>query len=215
MMLSSAGSLLQAFRRPGYLQSAAPLALHDLDTGDLVLFSGRTPAARLVQGVTGSYWSHVGLIVRLPEEDEPLLWECTRASQVADILYGQPLDGVQLVSLSAKVEAYSGEVAIRRLLDAGAGHTRYQRLQPLMRDWHARPYCNFAVKRLRVWGGGKKAAHWRHGGFCSEFVAEVYKRLRLLPRGLRTQDVVPRDFSPDTGLPLLRGQLSPVCLLRL
>lgn len=59
-------ALLGALRRPAYLKDAVPLRLQEPDTGDLVLFSGRSLAARLVQGITGSYWSHVGIVVRLP-----------------------------------------------------------------------------------------------------------------------------------------------------
>lgn len=204
---------MRAFRRPAYLDEAVPLQLQELDTGDLVLFSGRTLSARLVQGFTGSYWSHVGLVVRPPGE-EPLLWESTRASCLPDLRLGQPLDGVQLVPLANKIASYPGEVAVRRLLDAGAGFGRYQRIRPLMWHWHARPYSNFVAKKLQAWWRGQEAAHWRHGGFCSEFVAEVYKHLRLLPPQLPSMDFVPRDFGPEAALPLCRGRLSPVWLLR-
>lgn len=56
-----------AFRRPSFLDAHATARPGELKTGDLVLFSGRTFAARLVQGFTGSYWSHVGIVVRLHE----------------------------------------------------------------------------------------------------------------------------------------------------
>lgn len=205
--------LLGAFRRPAYLKDAAPLRLQELDTGDLVLFSGRSLAARLVQGVTGSYWSHVGIVVRLPGHAEPLLWEATRASGVADIHRQECFDGVQLVSLARKLASYRGEVAVRRLLDAGSGSLRYQCMRPLIQALHARPYCNVVVKRLRIWWRGIEAAEWRHGGFCSEFVADVYKHLHLLPPHRPSIDFLPRDFGPEALLRLRRGRLSPVCLL--
>jgi hypothetical protein len=206
--------MLSVFRRPSYLAEALPVPLAELDSGDLVLFSGRGFSARLVQGFTGSYWSHVGLVLRLPGHDGPLLWEATRASPLADIHYGTIFDGVQLVSLAEKLAHYPGEVAVRRLLDAGTGRSRYRSMQPLLRQWHARPYCNFVVKKLLAWRSGRDAAHHRHGGFCSELVAEVYKHLQLLPSGKPSIDYMPGDFAPEAPLPLLRGSLSRPLLLR-
>ncbi len=204
--------MLSAFQRPPYLVETAAVSLAELETGDLILFSGRTLAARLVQGLTGSYWSHVGLVVRRPGR-EPLLWEATRASKLADIHFGIAFDGVQLVSLAAKLASYPGETAVRRLLDAGSGRSRYRSVQPLVRQWHARPYCNFAVKKLLAWWHGLEAARRHQGGFCSELVAEVYQHLQLLPPGKPAIDYVPRDFAPEAPLALLRGRLSPPCRL--
>ncbi|HEX4869195.1 MAG TPA: hypothetical protein VFV15_00515, partial [Moraxellaceae bacterium] len=192
-----------------------PLRLEDLETGDIVLFSGRGLSARLVQGVTGSYWSHVGLVLRLPGRREPLLWESTRASAVVDVRRGVPLDGVQLVSLAVKLADYPGEVAARRLLDAGAAHARYRRMRPLLRAWHAWPYRNFLTKALRAWWSGEEdGLHGAQGGFCSELVAEVYQQLGLLSRQRPSRAFVPRDFGPEAGMQLCRGRLSPVGLLQ-
>lgn len=207
--------MLSAFNRPSYLAAIPQARLDELQTGDLVLFSGRTFSARLVQIFTGSYWSHVGIVVRLPEHgDVPLLWEATRASKLADIHKGSTFDGVQLVSLAEKVASYPGEVVVRRLVGAETAKRRYRRIKPLVRQWEALPYSNFVFKQLRAWWRGHEAAAWQRGGFCSEFVAEVYKHLHLLPADKRSMDYVPRDFSPESALPLLRGRLSPASLLR-
>lgn len=206
--------MLSAFRRPSYLNTLATAHLDELKTGDLVLFSGRTFAARLVQCFTGSYWSHVGIVVRLPEYgDMPLLWEATRASKLADIRHCEIMDGVQLVPLAEKIASYPGEVFVRRLSGAGAVRTRGRLLKPLLRQWRAHPYCNFALKQFLAWRHGIEAAQWQRGGFCSEFVAEVYKHLQLLPPDKRSIDYVPRDFGPESPLCLLRGRLSPPHLL--
>ncbi|MDQ8037717.1 MAG: hypothetical protein REI12_09855 [Pedobacter sp.] len=207
--------MLSAFNRPSYLAAIPQARLDELQTGDLVLFSGRTFSARLVQLFTGSYWSHVGIVLRLPEHGNvPLLWEATRASKLTDIHKGRSFDGVQLVSLAEKVASYPGEVVVRRLVGTETAQRRYRRIKPLVRQWAALPYCNFVFKQLVAWWRGHEAAAWQRGGFCSEFVAEVYKHLQLLPADKRSMDYVPRDFSPEAPLPLLRGRLSAVSLLR-
>ena len=208
--------MLSAFRRPSYLAAIPRARLDELQTGDLILFSGRTFAARLVQFFTGSYWSHVGIVLRLPEYGNvPLLWEATRASKLADIHRGEIFDGVQLVSLAEKLASYPGEVVVRRLVGTETAHRRYRRIKPLVRQWCALPYCNFVMKQVTAWWRGHEAVPWQRGGFCSEFVAEVYKHLQLLPPDKRSMDYVPRDFSPDAPLPLLRGRLSAASLLTL
>lgn len=206
--------MLSAFQRPTYLEHQPATRLDTLRTGDLVLFSGRTLAARLVQAWTGSYWSHVGIVIRLPEYgNAPLLWEVTRASCVADIRHGELLDGVQLVLLADKLASYPGEVAVRRLIGVENGHRRYRRMRPLLHEWGALPYCDFVSKQIRAWWRGREAVPFRQGGFCSEFVAEVYKRLHLLPEDKHSIDYVPRDFGPESSLSLLRGSLSPAVVL--
>jgi hypothetical protein len=206
--------MLSAFRRPAYLDAALPAHLHELQTGDIVLFSGRTLSARVVQVFTKSYWSHIGVVLRLPEYgDTPLLWELTRASKLPDLQRHEIFDGVQLVPLALKVASYPGEVFVRRLTGAGAVKTRRQRIQPLLSEWAAHPYRNFLVKQWLAWRHGPDASQWQRGGFCSEFVAEVYKQLQLLPLGKPSMSYMPCDFAPEAALALLRGRLSPAYLL--
>jgi hypothetical protein len=185
-----------------------------LKTGDLVLFSGRSWAARLVRGFTGSRWSHVGLVVRLPEHPQtPLLWEATRASKVQDIVQGCAFDGVQLVSLDDRVAGYQGLVAVRRLQGVVTDAQARQRLDELMLAWQAKPYRNFVRQHLSFWVRGEQGLAFQKGGFCSELVAEVYRQWRLLPADMPARNYVPRDFASEAGVPLLKGGLSPACLL--
>lgn len=206
--------MLSAIRRPTYLDILPTVHTDEVQTGDLVLFSGRTLAAWLVRGWTGSYWSHVGIVVCLPEYGpEPLLWELTRASNVADVRHGTIFDGMQLVPLGDKLASYPGEVAVRRLQGVAQGPYRHRCLRALLRQWGVLPYSNFFIKQLIALRHGPDAAALPHGGFCSEFVAEVYKRLQLLPHDKPSIDYLPRDFGPEAVLPLLRGRLSAPYLL--
>ena len=200
---------------PALLPSRPYPQLRDqLKTGDLVLFSGRTLASRLVRGFTGSRWSHVGLVVRLPDMPQtPLLWEATRASKVHDVMDGRPFDGVQLVALDDRVVSYPGLVAVRRLQGVHTDADARARLDELIDAWRAKPYRNFARQHLSAWVRGEEALAFQRGGFCSELVAEVYRQWRLLPADRPARHYVPRDFSSDAGVPLLRGALSPACLL--
>lgn len=208
--------MMSAEKRPQSLNAFPYARIRDqLKTGDLVLFSGRTIAARLVRACTGSRWSHIGMVVRLPEfADTPLLWEATRASKVPDIHRGQFFDGVQLVPLDAKVASYPGEVAVRRLIGVDSSRERRERIEALLEEWSDKPYRNLVAKNLKAWVSGHEAVHISGGGgFCSELVAEAYKQLRLLPEGKPSIRYVPSDFGPEAPLSLLQGRLSPAYLL--
>lgn len=188
-----------------------------LRTGDLVLFAGTTLSSRIVQIFTLSRWSHVGVIVRLPEYgDQPLLWELTRDNKLADIHHGVLGDGVQLVSLDEKLKSYQGEVAIRRLSTGIAELQRLSQLRELLQCWQAKPYRNILRKNLCAWWWGDHAtAIARQGGFCSEFVAEIYKSWQLLPHDRPSRHYLPHDFAPESPLKLLQGALSPAWMLQL
>jgi hypothetical protein len=188
-----------------------------LNTGDLVLFSGTTLSSRIVQLFTFSRWSHIGVVVRLPEYgNQPLLWELTRASKLPDVKYGALGDGVQLVSLDDKLKTYAGDVAIRRLRGGCDEEKRLLLLRELLANWQTKPYRNIVHKNLSAWWRGEEATTIsKQGGFCSEFVAEVYKRWQLLPSDRPSRYYTPQDFAPNSSLKLLQGRLSSAWLLQI
>ena len=67
----------------------------DLRTGDIFLARGLRFVSRFIETMTGSNWSHSGMIIRPSDvgidypDDAPLLWESTDDMSVPDILTGQ------------------------------------------------------------------------------------------------------------------------------
>ena len=49
--------------------------LSELKTGDLVLFAGHRLTSGLSKWLGRTAWTHVGLVLRGPEDAEPRLWE--------------------------------------------------------------------------------------------------------------------------------------------
>ena len=76
-------------------------------TGDVILFSGWSPASLLIRLITWSLWSHIGSVARITTD--VFCWESTKMT-------GK--DGVQISLLSNRIATYKGRVGIRRL------HTR-------------------------------------------------------------------------------------------
>ena len=113
----------------------------------------------------------------------------------------------------AAMLAYALHPMVRRLQGVTTDAQARQRLEELMLAWQAKPYRNFVRQHLSAWVRGEQALAFQKGGFCSELVAEVYRQWRLLPPDLPARHYVPRDFASEAGVPLLKGGLSPACLL--
>jgi len=189
-----------------------------LETGDLVLFSGRGLISAVLKHASQSRWSHVGLVLRGAERNPALLWESTALTRTPGLERGRPRRGVQLVPLGRRVRDYRGIVVLRRLLvrRSPAMDRALRRLRGELQD---RPYEHDMVQLLRAayeGPGGQNHQDLRYL-FCSELVAEAYQAMGLLPPWPPSSEYTPRDFSSEASasLPLLRGaRLAPELLLK-
>lgn len=192
----------------GMKAGAAPLATSALpEAGDVVLFSGKGWSSDVVRLFTRSCWSHVGLVVRDLAHTEPLLLEANTLSEVSDVRTGRQMPGVSLVALTDKLHAYEGRVVIRRWHGEESVDHRREKLAALAHDLLHRPYCNYVASWIC-----RGLRTLPRGMFCSELVAEVYRRAGWLPADFNPARAVPAHFAGD-GLPLLKGGLSsPLCV---
>ena len=60
-----------------------------LETGDIVLFSGKGGISTGIKWITNSKWSHVGMVLKLTQFDAVLIWESTTLSDIKDIESGK------------------------------------------------------------------------------------------------------------------------------
>lgn len=185
----------------------------ELQTGDIVLFSGKGGVSDWIKWFTRGTWSHVGMVVRVPDWDMVMLWESTTLSNLPDIESGKETKGVQLVSLSKRIQTYKGEVAVRRL-NADRTPAMLRALQTLRREVAGRQYEADKIELIRAALDGPFGANREDLSslFCSELVAEAYQRMGLLPDGTGAKpsnEYTPKDFSnqANPALPLLVGEL--------
>tara|TARA_Y100000296_G_scaffold2569_2_gene3618 strand:+ start:1442 stop:2044 length:603 start_codon:yes stop_codon:yes gene_type:complete len=182
-----------------------------LNTGDIVLFSGKGRISGMIKWFTGSPWSHVGMVLRLTEYNMLLLWESTTLSKIKDINTGKARQGVQLVPLSERMKSYEGKVGIRRL----NMFDKYQAidhdvLMKFREEVKGRPYEESKIELFKsaydgVFGGNEEDLS---SIFCSELVAEAYQRLGLLTEGTPSNEFTPADFGGD--IPLINADLSKI-----
>lgn len=194
-----------------------------LQTGDLVLFSGKGGVSAGIKWLTFCEWSHVGMVVCTPSGSGPLgdsvlLWESTNLDNLKDAIDGVAKRGVQLVLLSERVQTYPGAIAIRQL-SVHRDPDMLEALSALRVKLRNRPYEQKKLELLRAALDGPfdrpHSPEDLSSLFCSELIAEAYQTMRLLPDhpdGKPSDEYTPRDFAGD--LALLRGAaLGPILRL--
>ncbi|WP_165797388.1 YiiX/YebB-like N1pC/P60 family cysteine hydrolase [Solimonas fluminis] len=191
--------------------------LHRLKTGDIVLFAGKSGTAESIKWVTLSRWSHVGLVLRLPQYGYPCLWEATTDATITCLDTGLCRPGVQLVPLEARLQEHDGDVACRSLeheLDEGA----LEQLLALRQQMRGRAYESNVLELMGAAYDGPFGEQLENLAelFCSELVAAAYQALGLIGRdGKASNEYVPADFSERwERLPWLRGRLGPEMMLK-
>ena len=182
-------------------------------SGDLLLFSGRGLSSWLVRMFTRSRWSHIGMVVELPGHPQPLLLESTLFNESADVVLGRPVAGVVLVSLAEKLDNYKGDVALRRRCGSALGGRQQRLLEKMLARLMHRPYKHYLLCHLLEYLGGGARRQDLSGLFCSELVAEIYRRLGWLPGDIRASNFVPGHFA-GPALALREGHLGELVLLK-
>lgn len=178
-----------------------------LQTGDILLFSGRSLISHLIRVFTRSRWSHIGIVVRDLASGDLFLWEATSSNTIDDVDYGHIPRGVQLVHLEDKLRSYNGVAAVRLLTGVERNGRIMKRFGWLFKRLRRAPYRNYLIEYINVGLGRSRRATRR--AFCSQLVAEAYMRMGLLRPEKPSALYTPKDFAVDTSLALRRGRLTP------
>ncbi|HEU4965358.1 MAG TPA: hypothetical protein VFV52_16145 [Bacilli bacterium] len=184
--------------------------VNTLQTGDLLLCHGLEVQSLRIQALEGSMWSHVGMIVKLPEFDEPLLWQSYPLDTIPDVELHKIKAGPMLVPLhtqlvSAVEEMHDSMFAIRHLNNVERTPEMMKAFLDFVNEAHKATFPTEMQMYLEALEGklGIRAPYSNY--FCSELVAETYMRLGLLPARPVANSYEPKDFSDQGHLPLQKG----------
>lgn len=187
-----------------------------LKTGDIVLFSGRYSMSKLVEKLEHSRWSHVAMVVRLPEYDEPLLYEATALTNLEDLYFHDHITGPKIVNLLDRLKTYGQDVkpyepptyAIRRLSEP-LPEEAVNTIKGILKDLHGLPNPDEKRMIFEVLVGRYLWIPTRMKDItCSAFIAYTYKKLGLLKSLKPINGYMPKDFSTDGHLALTNVSLS-------
>jgi hypothetical protein len=189
------------------INADASTPLSTLKTGDLVLFTGNSPARSLFKWFSRAAWTHVGLVLRAPEDSEPLLWEAAR-------------EGPRRGTLVVRLAGFRGRMSVR-CLNRPLARAQCQRLDALRQEMAARSRARGLLDLMGAADDGWLGARRDNLGdpTGAELVAEAYQRLGLLPDiahgGVLPSEYRPRQFAEGQGLELKGGYaLGPELPLR-
>lgn len=179
-----------------------------LKTGDLVLFAGSGSwLTRLWHRRPG--WTHVGLVLRRADDQEPLLWE------MQDDLRHR----TAIAPLAARIARFAGRVGVR-CLSRPLERSQCERLEALRREL-VQPPQRGLLDLIAAADDGWLGARPEHLGepTDAELVATVYQGLGLLDAaetgGPAPSRFRPRHFAYGYGLKLNSGYaLGPEIVLQ-
>lgn len=186
-------------------------------TGDVLLFKGTSLFSRAEELANWSEFGHVAIVYR-HRKWGLCVWESSTRDDTADLLTGgSDKDGPRLIRLRAKLQIYvrkwgSGVVWRRLRLRKGVLAPDWQkRLSAFVAEVHDRSFerhFDDMARSLVKWLPGGTRGGDLTSLFCSETVAESYKRMGLFPEDTPADHWTVIDFSEgeDQQLPWPRDE---------
>lgn len=200
---------------PNAPQEPLDAVLPRVQTGDIFVFHCEALESRCIDAVTDSWFSHVAMAVRDPGTGQVLLWQTDPGPIVEDPLTGQAHAGAQLGDLADAVEETArtwGDQPFWRSLDWERPERFDELVAAALSALDGSGYPNDLEMVVRYLLGRRNVAAPGTNMFCSEMIAETYRRIGLLGDEHPADFYVPKDFSSEAGatLPLHAGaRLAP------
>lgn len=167
---------------------------------------GLEPISILSKTFLSSKYSHVGVVVHLPEYgDRPLFFEATIEGEVPDVQDNFIKYGTQLVDLRDKIQRYYGAAVWRPVMFERTPETT-AKLRGYIEEVRNKPYESDKFELVRAYFGTNTKSD-TNAFFCSALVAETFVRLGIIRPSNPSDNYLPSFFSHefDESLPLKAG----------
>ena len=185
---------------PRKLPEAKLVSYYDLrpemDNFDVLVWAGKGFGSTFIQHSTGSWCSHVSLIMRTPEFDMVLNFESTTRSHVKDVFVRKERSGSQVNGLSDRLRNYNGRVFYRKLYGT--------RTVDMLRRFEEIRLETSGIKYEHNWWEFVKSGIWflknkedRSSLFCSELAAWSFHSCNITRNVKPSNEHTPEDFTTD------------------
>lgn len=190
-----------------------PSIKNKLTTGDLILFHGPGPESELIEVIDHTQYSHVAMVVKLPNHEKPLLWTSDEITSIADELNNQRHKGVHLLDLAdvlkfchKKVSCSGGRYTFTwRKLDYQKPDDFMGQLEKFMKKVDGTAFPSIEAMALHFFEGKLGISSGDKSMFCSELITDTYVNLGLLPANTVINSLSPGSYAQNQGLKLLNG----------
>lgn len=191
----------------------------ELKTGDIILFHGIHLSSEIDELLTGSEWSHVGMVIRpedigITEYGRLLLWESNILVNLKDVQLNEAKTGPMLVDLEERLitdvkDKKDNKFRIR-YNTCDISTEMLEKLKLFIKEVHIDTFPKTDFDLKTEFFKGRILGETVHNGdyFCSELIADTYIHMDIFTEKYPANSYEPKDFSNAFTLPIIkRGQL--------
>ena len=179
------------------------MKIDELETGDIILFSGNYFLSYIVEYFTNSLYSHVGVVLKNPNLGDArfkgiYLLE-SGFENTPDPENHRIKKGVQIINLEDKIKNYKGRIYVRKL-HCTRDKTFYEKIIEIHSTVHNIPYdlnpidWIKAYYKLDIGNTQKENTYW-----CSALVSFVYVELGFLDKNIPWTLISPKELSSSSN----------------
>ena len=185
--------------------------VNEMQTGDLILFSGTSSESEWIKLFTGGLFSHSTMIYRPDPSQPPLMWQEAPDAIVSDPHTGTSHGGAQIGDALGATEVITNQyldVPYYVKLNWERPGTLNDAILNVINSYEERPFgsvlqmaLNYAIGHLYNQGTDQTSI------FCAELVAITYQALGLLDASHPPNWYSPNSFGPNPmdPVPWLQG----------
>lgn len=182
--------------------------MESLQTGDLILFGGKSIFSRLIEWATSSKYSHCGIVLRDPHFIHPSLnglylwesgWEGSEDAENHRLKLG-----VQIIPLHQVLDGYNGSVYYRPLQHLNRPLDD-ELLDNIHKIVHDHPYDLNPIDWVEAYIYNDPNPQKTDRMFCSAFVSLIYTKCGILSPDTDWSIVKPSDIAMDQNITFING----------
>ena len=179
------------------------MKIDELETGDIILFSGNYFLSYIVEYFTNSLYSHVGVVLKNPNLGDArfkgiYLLE-SGFENTPDPENHRIKKGVQIINLEDKIKNYKGRIYVRKL-HCTRDKKFYEKIIEIHSTVHNIPYDLNPIDWIRgyfkinIGNTQKENTYW-----CSALVSFVYVELGFLNKNIPWTLISPKELSSSSN----------------
>ena len=179
------------------------MKIDELETGDIILFSGNYFLSYIVEYFTKSIYSHVGVVLKNPNLGDAkfkgiYLLE-SGFENTPDPENHRIKKGVQIINLEDKIKNYKGRIYVRKL-HCTRDKKFYEKIIEIHSTVHNIPYDLNPIDwikgyfKIDIGNTQKENTYW-----CSALVSFVYVELGFLNKNIPWTLISPKELSSSSN----------------
>ena len=179
------------------------MKIDELETGDIILFSGNYFLSYIVEYFTKSIYSHVGVVLKNPNLGDAkfkgiYLLE-SGFENTPDPENHRIKKGVQIINLEDKIKNYRGRIYVRKL-HCNRDKKFYEKIIEIHSTVHNIPYDLNPIDwikgyfKINIGNTQKENTYW-----CSALVSFVYVELGFLNKNIPWTLISPKELSSSSN----------------